>query len=132
MNAGDYMKTLLNQTQNVTYKAATQPSSITECNTYKDVLSLDAYRSWTSMQTINAYSSQQVCETIKPVISLKPKYKPYVAFEQSSTASPTQVCQTNTYRDVIKRCNNTMSQRFYLIFFTSVLYRGPSDQNGLW
>ncbi len=109
MNAGDYMKTLLNQTHNVTYKAATQPSSITECNTYKDVLSLDAYRSWTSMQTINAYSSQQVCETIKPAVALKPKHKPYVAFEQSSTASPTQVCQTNTYRDVIKRCNNTMS-----------------------
>jgi hypothetical protein len=103
------MKTLLKTTQNVTYKPSIQPTSITDCNTYKDPLSLNTYMSWISMQTINAYSSQQVCETIKPAVALKPKHKPYVAFEQSSTASPTQVCQTNTYRDVIKRCNNTMS-----------------------
>jgi len=109
MNAGEYMKSLLNSTPTTTYKAATQPTSITECNTYKDPLSLNAYMSRTSMQTINALSNQQVCQPIKPASALKTKHKPYVAFEQSSTASPTQVCQTNTYRDIIKRCNNTMS-----------------------
>lgn len=113
MNAGDYMQSLLNSTQNIKYKSVIQPTSITECS-YLNKCSIQPSLSHTLNQksTISTITPTDICsnQTYKETILKSPvtNQKQTCPSSTSIINTPTEICSQTNYKIQLKRIQNNI------------------------
>jgi hypothetical protein len=109
MNAGKYIEFLKNSTSNIKYKPDIQPTNVADC-TINNLTSFSSGLQWSRYVTKMTEGPSEICTQPTYKELLLPKYSPTATDEHTNTATPTIICQSNSYKNILKRVGcNTMN-----------------------